>query len=377
MKIPPLDGGPKLAGRNRRIRLGVTLCMAFTLVRVFGAQVITLEANAPGRVFEGVGGISSTTSLLLADYPEPARSQILDLLFKPKFGASVQHLKVEMGAGENSTCASEPSHAFSREELAAPRPRGMEFWLMREARRRNPAILLDALPWSFPGFLKPDPKKSIWSEDMTSYYLAYLQTARTQGVELDYLAATQNEVGTDFGWIMRSLRPTLDVNGFKNVKLHVAEVGGFWDHLSAQVHQTPERRAAITALSAHYVNGRDPWTIDQPPMSGGGDATNPSDAVKATGLPLWAGEEWSNSGKTWGGPGALYLGRLINKLYVRDRITKLEVWPLFDAIPNGLQWYTDTGVLRADSMVWALRSLAGGLGDGAHLTICPARLALS
>jgi Glycosyl hydrolase family 59 len=49
-------------------------------------------------VFEGVGAVSAGASTrLLPDYPLPQRSQILDFLFKPKFGAGFQHLKVEIG----------------------------------------------------------------------------------------------------------------------------------------------------------------------------------------------------------------------------------------------------------------------------------------
>ena len=47
----------------------------------------------------------------LSDYPEEYRNQILDLLFKPKFGASLQQIKVEIGGDVNSTDATEPSHA--------------------------------------------------------------------------------------------------------------------------------------------------------------------------------------------------------------------------------------------------------------------------
>ena len=100
-------------------------------------KVIHLDAASPGRVFEGVGAVSAGASTrLLPDYPEPQRSQILDYLFKPKFGAGFQHLKVEIGSGENSTCGSEPSHVVTAEELADPKPRGYEFWLMAEARKR-------------------------------------------------------------------------------------------------------------------------------------------------------------------------------------------------------------------------------------------------
>ena len=47
-------------------------------------------APPAGRTFDGVGAISGGggNSRLLIDYPEPQRSQILDYLFKPGYGAA-------------------------------------------------------------------------------------------------------------------------------------------------------------------------------------------------------------------------------------------------------------------------------------------------
>jgi hypothetical protein len=60
--------------------------------------------------FGGLGALGAgASSRLLIDYPEPQRSQILDYLFKPGYGATLQHLKVEIGADVNSTDGSEPS----------------------------------------------------------------------------------------------------------------------------------------------------------------------------------------------------------------------------------------------------------------------------
>ena len=85
------------------------------------------------------------------DYPEPQRKQVLDFLFKPNFGASLHHLKIEIGGDINSTDGTEPSYARTREEFDRPRPeyfdRGYEWWLMREAKKRNPQICLDVLQW--------------------------------------------------------------------------------------------------------------------------------------------------------------------------------------------------------------------------------------
>ena len=51
------------------------------------------------RTLDGIGGLSGggATSVLLPAYPEPQKSQILDYLFKPNFGASLHLLKVEIG----------------------------------------------------------------------------------------------------------------------------------------------------------------------------------------------------------------------------------------------------------------------------------------
>lgn len=70
------------------------------------------------RVFDGIGGLSGggATSRLLVNYPEPQRSQILDYLFKPGFGASLQILKVEIGGDAQSTDGCESSHMHNEHD---------------------------------------------------------------------------------------------------------------------------------------------------------------------------------------------------------------------------------------------------------------------
>ena len=69
--------------------------------------------------FWGIGGLSGggATSRLLVDYKEPQRSQLLDILFKPKFGAALQILKVEIGGDSQSTDGTESSHMHSPDDL--------------------------------------------------------------------------------------------------------------------------------------------------------------------------------------------------------------------------------------------------------------------
>ncbi len=112
---------------------------------------ITVDGTKGGRTFDGVGAISGGggNSRLLVDYPEPQRGQILDYLFKPGYGAAVQILKVEIGGDTNSTDGAEPSHMHARTDLNCDR--GYEWWLMAQAKARNPNIKLAALSWGLPG----------------------------------------------------------------------------------------------------------------------------------------------------------------------------------------------------------------------------------
>jgi hypothetical protein len=90
---------------------------------------IKIDGTGKGRIFEGIGAVSAgASSRLLIDYPEPQRSQILDYLFKPHYGAPLQHLKVEVGGDTNSTDGSEPSHMRTRTDENYDR--GYEWWLM-------------------------------------------------------------------------------------------------------------------------------------------------------------------------------------------------------------------------------------------------------
>ena len=299
---------------------------------------VSLDAKDTGRVFEGIGAVSAGASTrLLYDYAEPYRSDVLDFLFKPKFGAGFQHLKVEIGGGENSTCGSEPSHAITRDELVQPKARGYEFWLMKEGRYRNPKLILDCLPWCYSGWMKDR-----FSQDSADWFRVFLDVAKTQyALDVDWISAAQNENGTDRDWIVKILRPTLNAKGYSKVKLQAPDDDSEYWQIFQTFASDPAYRDAVQAVGYHYMNGREPWQIDQVSKR---DATP---EAKRSGKPLWASEDWSMSGGTWDGTGALFSARLINKFYIRDRITKTELWCPIDSIYEGLPW-SDTGVMQAD-----------------------------
>ncbi|WP_299430207.1 hypothetical protein [uncultured Maribacter sp.] len=306
-----------------------------------GVVQIALNGHDNGRTFEGIGGVSAGASTdLLYDYEDPIRSQILDFLFKPKFGAGFQHLKVEMGGGENSTCGSEPSHAITREELKNPVSRGYEFWLMKEARNRNSEVILEYLPWSFPGYLKPD----IFTEESAEYFVSFLDVAKKQwGMDIDWVAAAENENYTSPDWLINHVRPLLDARGYENVKIQGPDDNsGDWK-IFDEFEKNKSLDSIMEAVGYHYVTGRE---FNENMVDGRGRPT--TEKAKNSGKPLWASEDWSWTGKEWGGAGALNLARVYNKFYIRDRITKTLIWAPIGSIYESVTW-DKAGAMKANS----------------------------
>uniref|UniRef100_A0A8C5T715 Galactocerebrosidase n=1 Tax=Malurus cyaneus samueli TaxID=2593467 RepID=A0A8C5T715_9PASS len=147
------------------------------------------DMDGLGREFDGIGAVSGggATSRLLVNYQEPYRSQILDYLFKPNFGASLHILKVEIGGDAQSTDGTEPSHMhYENDENYF---RGYEWWLMKEAKKRNPQIKLIGLPWAFPGWIGKGENWPYDYPDVTAYYIVswILGAKQYHGLDIDYI----------------------------------------------------------------------------------------------------------------------------------------------------------------------------------------------
>jgi hypothetical protein len=77
-----------------------------TLVASAAAAAIVLNGAGPSKTYDGHGALSAgASSRLLYDYVEPQRSQILDYLFKPGFGASLHVLKARVDTTSGPTFA--------------------------------------------------------------------------------------------------------------------------------------------------------------------------------------------------------------------------------------------------------------------------------
>lgn len=211
-----------------------------------GAQTVNISARSNGKQFDGIGVVDGggATSVLLKDYPEPWRTQIMEMVYKPMFGASISALLAEIPGDGNSTQGSMPSHSHWRGD--ANFERGYTWWVMREAKRLNPHLSLDATSWSAPQYVG-----NFWSDDMVDYYIAWMQGLRqVHGLELDALGC-HNEKGYSYDFA-KNMRRAMNERGFANVKLHGF---GNWGEnkveFVGEMQRDPELAAALDAVCAH------------------------------------------------------------------------------------------------------------------------------
>ena len=210
------------------------------------AQTVSISARSSGKQFDGIGVVDGggATSVLLKDYPEPWRTKIMEMVYKPMFGASISALLAEIPGDGNSTQGSMPSHSHWRGD--ANFERGYTWWVMREAKRLNPRLSLDATSWSAPQYVG-----NFWSDDMVDYYIAWMQGLRqVHGLELDALGC-HNEKGYNYDFA-KNMRRAMNERGFSGVKLHGF---GNWGEnkveFIGQMQRDPELAAALDAVCAH------------------------------------------------------------------------------------------------------------------------------
>jgi glycosyl hydrolase family 59/ricin-type beta-trefoil lectin protein/glycosyl hydrolase family 59 (putative galactocerebrosidase) len=308
------------------------LAVAGSVVAAAPAQAatsITINGGSGGRTFDGVGAVSGGggNTRLLIDYPEPQRGQILDYLFKPGYGAALQILKVEMGGDTNSTSGAEPSHAHFRGDLDCNR--GYEWWLMEQAKARNPGITLVGLPWGAPGWIG---NGTFFSNDLTGYYLSWLGCAKQHGLTIDYLTTVQNEKQWSADWTV-TMRNALNANGYSAVKVISGDSWpGDWGPAGAISTNTAYRNAT-DVLSAHYTCG---YLSAQTSCSVPANVTN-------TGKTLWSSENGSQDYND----GAKPLARGINRVYLDGKMTAYLNWDLIAAVTPNIPWPT-VGLILAN-----------------------------
>lgn len=310
---------------------------------------VVIDGARPGSVFQGIGAISGGggNSRLLIDYPARERTQILDYLFTPHVGASLQMLKLEIGGGGFSSDGSEPSVEPVRGQLACGS--GYEFWLARQALARNPAIKLYGLQWTAPSWVR-DPNGGLWSAADVSYVVDWLRCARSNGLTVSYVGGwNEHYQGTPVqqAWFV-ALRRALDLAGFAGTQIVAADQTPLvrsgprrvlrysplpvWSAVAAEMTYNPAFARAVSVLGMHDTCGL-PVTAYQCVV-----ATGARMVASRMDRPLWESELGAtpSTGTNPAQPGPAALARAINNAYGQSGITSLLVWPLVDAIPPGL-----------------------------------------
>ncbi len=289
------------------------------------STVIHLDGADGGRAFGGVGAISGGggNSRLLIDYPAAQRDQILDYLFKPGYGASLQVLKIEIGGDANSTDGSEPSieHTQGVVDCGA----GYEFWLAEQAKLRNPKIKLYGLAWAAPGWIGDG---RFWSQDMVSYLMSWLDCAKSHNLSIDYLGGW-NERGFNKEWY-ENLHTALVA---RHSAIQIVGDDSGWKVADAMVDD-PDFAKAIDIIGVHYsCQGGD-----------GGNANSCHSTPNALKLdkPLWDSENGSQDEDSGAGP----LIRAITRGYIDAKMSGLLNWPLLAAITSNLP-YPTVGLMTA------------------------------
>lgn len=308
------------------------------------AQTIAIDATSGGKVFDGVGAISGGggNARLLIDYPEPYRSQILDYLFKPGYGANIQIFKVEVGADMDSTDGAESSHMHTATDENYNR--GYEWWLMEQARARNPNIKLVALAWGAPHWVG---NGTYWSPEMITYLVKWLMHAKSDHhLAIEYLGG-RNEHGYNVQWY-KDLKVALQANGLASVKVIASDdwpKQSLWN-IATEMRKDPVLNDAIDIVGVHGPG----W---------GGYPT--SDAI-ALGKPMWDSESHFDEKPPYN-----EIARNINRNYTAGKVTATVFWPIVSAMYDNLP-YDDIGLIKCNQPWSGHYTITPSLWVMAHTT---------
>eukprot|EP00040_Diaphanoeca_grandis_P037435 m.243730 g.243730 ORF g.243730 m.243730 type:complete len:926 (-) comp33818_c0_seq1:380-3157(-) len=279
-----------------------------------------INGHSVGHVFDGIGLLSAgASSRYLIDYPEPQRSQILDYLFKPNFGASLNMIKVEIGGDCQSTSGTESSHMHSRDDLGCSR--GYEGWLMAEAKKRNPNIKTWGLSWGVPAWIGGG---EYFSSDNIAYQTKWLQCVKSSlGIAVDYIGIWNERPYGPMDYTI-NLRKSLDEARI-STKIVLPD-GGISQTLVDQLNTNKSFSDAVYAVGQHGC-GHISWTGDSESFS----------------QKWWCTESEVSNG--W--DAARSWGPTLNENFIRANQTSTTSWSLLWSVPVAISEYQNRGAMLA------------------------------
>lgn len=323
------------------------------------AVAISISSAGATHVFDGHGGLSAgASSRLLKDYVEPSRTQILDYLWKPNFGASLQICKIEVGGDTQSTDGTEPSHRHFREETpACSQDRGYELWLLAEAKARNPDVKSYILSWGVPAWIG---NGSYFSQDNIDYQVSYAQCVKeTVGSGPDYIGIWNERSWGSIDYVV-SLRKALDASNFTDTKIVLPD-GGDCEAVVAAAKSNATFAAAVYALGEHYPCKRSCPELADPDVD----------------IKFWSSEDQSTVAD-WAGAGCW--GRSLLQNYVLLNATATISWstiwsvyPAFSYFGNGLMYAYEpwSGNYTVNPTIWTSAQWTQFIAVGDTLLAAP------
>ena len=324
-----------------------------------GGFAITVNANGAGRTFDGVGAIlgGGDYSRYLADYPEPQRTQILDDLFQPGYGASLQLLKLQIGGGDGDDATVEPANGQINCNA------DYDLSIAQQAVAIDPGLRLYGLQWSAPGWVG-EGSNSVFTTSDIKYLMDWMNCAKGYGLHISYLGGSnESDDGSHAAWF-QSLRAALNASGYASTQIVAGDsypmhAGQYRPSWTWQYTSTK----AVAILGAHDDCGV--------PSGWNGPATRCSitAAARNSGKPAWLSEIGGMDSGIQAGCEprcASAMDRVLTRGYIDARFTGYLEWPLVEAMPPGLP-LENRGLITADqpwsgnytvqAMTWAIAQL--------------------
>ncbi|KAM5240699.1 galactocerebrosidase isoform 2-T5 [Hipposideros larvatus] len=194
--------------------------------------------------------------------------------------------------------------------------RGYEWWLMTEAKKRNPNITLIGLPWSFPGWLGKGFNWPYVNIQQTAYYIVTWIVGAKQyhDLDIDYIGIW-NERSFNINYI-KVLRRMLNYQGLQHVKIIASD--NLWEPISTSMLLDSELLKAIDVIGAHYPGT---YTVKD---------------ARLTEKKLWSSEDYSTLNND---VGAGCWARILNQNYINGHMTSTIAWNLvasyYEQLPYG------------------------------------------
>lgn len=227
--------------------------------------------HSKNTVFRGLGAITgNNSSRLLMDYkiknPESYR-HIMELLFKPDYGAGLTHIKIEFGSDVNSSSGTEPC-IMRAEDEEADITKGAGFMFVADALSINPDITVDLLRWSEPLWVTNAFKISAeegYKARYKWYRTAIEKAYDVYGIKFTHISADKNETSdADIDWIIYFSDALKNEENqrydYNKIKIIASDEIGSWSISKAMI-ENEKLRNAVDILGEHYNTWADENTI--------------------------------------------------------------------------------------------------------------------